>query len=97
MPVFERGGNNTFAEIGDGFGDGANALFVFGREKKRTQERAMDAIAESEFCAAQSLEQIFRESGDTQKRSLRMSFHSLGGIARGYRRCRRRWSFCFES
>jgi hypothetical protein len=60
--VFECGGDCTLAESGDGFGNNAHALLVFGREKKRAKERAMDAIAEGEFGGAQALEELISET-----------------------------------
>jgi hypothetical protein len=39
--------HNAFAERGNRFGNGADALLVFGGEKKWAQERAVDAFAES--------------------------------------------------
>jgi len=38
---------DALAEGCDGFGDGADALFVFCGEEKRAEEWAMDAVAEN--------------------------------------------------
>ena len=88
MFVFESGGDDALAKIRDRFRNGADALFVFRRKKKWAQKRAVDAVAESEFCVAHPFEQIFRESGHAQKRSLQNLVPLFGGIVRSYRRCR---------
>jgi len=51
---------DALAEIRDGFRDGSHVLLVFGRKKKRTQERAVDAIAKRKPRFAHALEQFFR-------------------------------------
>jgi hypothetical protein len=43
---------DTFTDGSDRFGDGTHAAVVFHREKKRAQERAMNAVAEFEFFGA---------------------------------------------
>jgi hypothetical protein len=43
---------DAFANRCNRFGDGANAAVVFCREKKRAQERAMNAVAKFEFLGA---------------------------------------------
>ena len=54
--VREGGGHDALAETGDGFGDDSNTLFLFRREEKWPQERAVDAVAKHEFGAAHALE-----------------------------------------
>ena len=57
----ERGGNDSFTEIGDGFSDDTNAAFIFGRKKKWTQERTVDAIAKRELDVTKPLQEFRRE------------------------------------
>jgi hypothetical protein len=66
--IFECGGDYALAESGDGFGDDADALLVFRGEKKWTEERAMDAIAERELGGAQAVEKLFGEMGRIAER-----------------------------
>ena len=61
--VGERLFYDAFAEGGDGFGDGADTLFVFGGEEKRAEERAVDAIAEDEALGAHARVQFIAEGG----------------------------------
>src|SRR6266853_2874659 len=61
--IFERGGDYALAKGGDGFGDDANSLLVFRGEKKWTEERAMDAITESELGGAEAVEKLLGELG----------------------------------
>ena len=85
MFVVQSGGHNTFAEVRDGFGDGAHALFIFRSEKKRPQERAVDAVAESEFRVAHPFEQVFRQGRNATERGLENVVPFFGRIARGHR------------
>src|SRR5580765_3528086 len=87
MLVFKRGGHEALAEIGDGFRYRAHTLFFFRRQKKWTQKRAVDTVAESEVCAAQSFNQVFREGGNPQERSFQNVVPLCGRIGRGYRWC----------
>src|SRR6267154_2058315 len=66
--IFERGGDYALAKGGDGFGDDANSLLVFRGEKKRAEERAMDAITESELGGAQLVEELVGETRRFAKR-----------------------------
>src|SRR5579859_651093 len=97
MVVLERGGHDAFAEIGDGFRNRAHALFLFRREKKRTQERAVDTVAESEVCAAQPFKQVFRERGKAQERGFQNFGPILCRIGRSLRRCRSAGHFALGS
>jgi TRAP-type mannitol/chloroaromatic compound transport system substrate-binding protein len=85
MFVVQSGGHNTFAEVRDGFGNGAHALFIFRSEKKRPQERAVDAVAESEFRAAHPFEQVFWQGRNAKERGLENVVPFFGRIARGHR------------
>src|SRR6266853_2738176 len=66
--IFERGGDYALAKSGDGFGDDTNALLIFRGKKKRTEEGAMNAIAESELGGAQLVEELVGETGRLAKR-----------------------------
>ncbi len=87
MFVVEGGTGDALAEIRDGFRDGSHALLVFGRKKKRTQERTVDAIAKGKPRFAHALEQFFRQRGHTQKRGFQNSVPLLCGGRRKNRRC----------
>jgi len=66
--IFQGGGDHALAESGDGFSDDANALLVFRGKKKRAEERAMNAIAESELGGAQLVKKLVGETGRIAKR-----------------------------
>jgi hypothetical protein len=51
---FESCGDDSFTEVGDGFGYDANAAFVFGRKEKWAKEWTVNAIAEGELCITQA-------------------------------------------
>src|SRR6266699_6367738 len=89
MIIVEGGAGDALAEIRDGFRDGSHAFLVLGRKKKRTQERAVNAIAKGKPRFAHALEQIFRERGHLQKRSLQ---NSVPLLCRGRGKNRRCWS-----
>ena len=79
---FERGADNTFTEVSNGFGDDANAAFVFGRKKKWAEERAVDAIAESELRIAQAREKFEREIRVAIKHRAKQRVPVFGRIGR---------------
>ena len=69
--------------------DGADALFILGREEEGAEKRAMDAVAEGEVGLAQTFEQILRKRGNAKERGLEDVGPLVGGIAGIDRRC---WS-----
>src|SRR5579859_1111209 len=97
MSVFQRSRHNTFTEVGDGLGNFTDAFFIFWREKKRTQERAVDTVAESEVCAAQPFKQVFRQRGKAQERGFQNFGPILCRIGRSLRRCRSAGHFALGS
>jgi hypothetical protein len=80
--IFQSGGDYALAESGDGFGDDADALLVFRGEKKRTEEGAMNAIAESELGGAQLVEELVGETGRLAKRGQQGFAPMLGRLGR---------------
>jgi len=80
--IFERGGDYTLAKSGDGFGDDANSLLVFRGEKKWAEERAMDAIAESELGGAQLVQKLVGETGRSAERGQQGFAPMLGRLGR---------------
>jgi hypothetical protein len=78
--IFESGGDDAFAEVGDGFGDDADALLVFGAEKKWAKERAVDAIAEGEFFDAEPVEKFCGQVRGLLQKRLKEVVPGLGGI-----------------
>ena len=63
MSVVQGGDHHPFAKLGDGLRYRAHMLFVFGREKKRPQEGAVNAVAKSQVGSAHTPEQILRKPG----------------------------------
>jgi hypothetical protein len=55
---FKSCGDDSFTEVGDGFGYDANAAFVFGRKKKWAKEWTVNAFAEGELCITQASEKF---------------------------------------
>jgi hypothetical protein len=78
--IFERGGDYALAKSGDGFSDDADALLVFRGEKKWAEERAMDAITESELGGAESVEKLFGEMGRIAERGEERFAPTLGRL-----------------
>src|SRR5258708_5239396 len=89
MFVVEGRGCYSFAEIGDGFRHRSHARFVFRSQKKRAQERAVNAVAKRELGSAHALEQIFRQYRYTQQRGLQ---DCVPVLYWRWRQSRRRWS-----
>jgi len=75
----------ALAEIRDTLGDRPHARFVFGREKKRAEERAVDAIAKCQFGLAHFLEKILGKSGNAQQGRLQNFMPVFRGVRGCYR------------
>jgi hypothetical protein len=78
--IGESRGDDAFAEIGNGFGNNANALFLFQRQEKWAKKRAMHTVAKGELRRAEPGEKIGREIRKSIQRRSQQSVPVLGWI-----------------
>src|ERR1700688_3975013 len=78
--IIQSGGDYALAESGDGFSDDANTLLVFGREKERAQEGAMNAVSEGKPGFAQAREKLIGKAGRIGEHRQQRRAPMLGGF-----------------
>ena len=80
--VVERRRRNALRKLGHLLRNGAHARFIFGRKKKRPQERAVYAIAKCQLLRAKLVIKMFREFARPRNLRLQKRVPMLRGILR---------------